>query len=485
MSLKAFGKGAVIYAAGNIFLRGIAFLLIPVYTHGLSIAEYGILATLLLTIQMLNTVLDLGSQKAFVRFAAEYSSENQQCDLLGNSIAINIFGGLLVSGIVLNWLLPFFEATLKMNDTQDLLILTCAAALSQSLYLNTVAYYRARNESLKYLVACLPAPIALVGVSLWLLLGEGRGIKGALLANLACYGGAWLLVSTVIFSKRCPRISWGRLSELFKFGLPLILVSPTNLILDTFAAYLLNYKFSSEAVAIYSLAQKLAQIVEMVFTLPFLMAYEPYVYSNASRPGIQAIVGRLLTYLILGFVLFSLAIILVAPFLIHLAAPPQYYPAYEVLFLLLPGVGVTAIYYFSQSLLYIKHRTKLAAVIVPCLTAFSLLLNYELTSAYAQYGAAIAYSTTQTVIALIMLLVGLRVFPIKLEAVRLFVTTCLAVLFLVGTYQLHKMGWLIYYGISAGTGLIIVILLYVCRFFKEEELLFMKKLLMLPKPSRG
>ncbi|MGZ8242905.1 lipopolysaccharide biosynthesis protein [Methylomagnum sp.] len=485
MSLKAFGKGAAIYAVGNLFLRGIVFLLIPVYTHGLSIADYGVLATLLLTIQMLNTVLDLGSQKAFVRFAAENGSELQQRDLLGNSILINIIGGLLVSGIVLGFLLPFFEMTLKAGDIKNLLWLTCGAALSQSLYLNTVAYYRARNESIKYLIACLPAPMALVIANLWLLFVEGKGIEGALMANIFCYGFAWLLIAVVIFSRRLPRITWRQLSKLFKFGFPLIFVSPTNLILDTFAAYLLNYKFSSEAVAIYSLAQKLAQIVEMLFTLPFLMAYEPYVYSNASRPGIQTAMGRLLTYLILGFILFSIIIILAAPFLISLAAPPQYYPAYEVLFLLLPGVGVTAVYYFSQSLLYIKNRTSLAAVIVPCLTALSLLLNYDLTSTYAQYGSAAAYSITQATIALIMLTVGLRIFPIKIEIVRLMVTLGLAVLFLAGTYRLHEMESLVYYGITSGTLLLVLMLMYLCKFFKEDEVLFFKRLLLLPKPTRG
>ena len=69
MSLKLFGKNAVVYAIGNIGLRAVAFMLIPLYTHSLAMRDYGLLMTLLLTNEFMLVPMNCGMRIALVRFA--------------------------------------------------------------------------------------------------------------------------------------------------------------------------------------------------------------------------------------------------------------------------------------------------------------------------------------------------------------------------------------------------------------------------------
>src|SRR6266571_8642964 len=83
MSLRMLGKNACFYAAGTIGIRTASFLLIPVYTHTLSTGDYGLLAVLLQTAQIMVIVIGIGSRTALVRFAKEYEDKNRTGVLLG------------------------------------------------------------------------------------------------------------------------------------------------------------------------------------------------------------------------------------------------------------------------------------------------------------------------------------------------------------------------------------------------------------------
>src|SRR5207249_9307816 len=91
------GKNALFYFIGIVALRASSFLLIPIYTYSLDMGDYGRLALLLQTGQILVIVIGLGSRTALVRFAKEYEDKNQLGLLLGTSIIINVAADLTVT----------------------------------------------------------------------------------------------------------------------------------------------------------------------------------------------------------------------------------------------------------------------------------------------------------------------------------------------------------------------------------------------------
>ncbi len=187
MDLKLFGKNAVIYAIGNVGLRGASFLLIPLYTHFLSVSDYGLLATLLITIQIMVIFMNLGMRTCLVRFTKEYEDNKQVENLLGTTTFIIFVGGLIVTSISFLFLLPFFRSVLHTDNVHKYLILLCCASLVQSSSTHIMSYYRARNEALKFMIISISAAAILFIANIILLCVFNLGIIGVLSALITTY----------------------------------------------------------------------------------------------------------------------------------------------------------------------------------------------------------------------------------------------------------------------------------------------------------
>src|SRR5579883_2020244 len=77
-STKALGLDAAVYALSEILLRGLAFALLPVYTHYLSPAEYGLLNLANVYVGLLGTVMTLAIQSSIVRLYFMYEREERR-----------------------------------------------------------------------------------------------------------------------------------------------------------------------------------------------------------------------------------------------------------------------------------------------------------------------------------------------------------------------------------------------------------------------
>ncbi len=74
MSLKVFAKNTFVYSIGSIAVRFSTFLLIPLYTHYLSVSDFGLLSVLILTTQILIMTVDFGIMPSIIRFTEDLVS---------------------------------------------------------------------------------------------------------------------------------------------------------------------------------------------------------------------------------------------------------------------------------------------------------------------------------------------------------------------------------------------------------------------------
>jgi len=477
MNLKLFGKNAIIYVIGMVALRTASFLLIPLYTHSLPIKEYGFLATLLLTIQVMIVFMGLGTRTGFMRFAAEYETKNLIGHLLGSSVLINIVGGLILTSVSILFFKPLFQSVLHTQRVVEYIVLTCGAAMSQCLCIHILAYYRARNEGLKFMLASGSAPVLLILTNLVFLLILHQGVKGALMAQIITYGCLWLLVSFNVFSKIGIGISMQLILKLLRFSLPLVFVMSGGLITDASAIYFLGYFRSLEDVAIYSLGYKMAQVSYIAFIAPFQLAYEPFVFANINMPGIRLTIAKLLTYLMIGFAFVAFGIVFISRELLSIIAPPEYFSAYLVIFLILPGIAFRGVYYIGESLLYIKKKTYVTGTIITVFTILSVGLNYLLIPLYGIYGVILVFNFTLISITLLSLILGMKTFPIPLEGKRLVISGVLLILFLLLVFLLREARAYIFYSIIPLIAVTSIVFIYFSSFFDETEKLAIRDIL--------
>jgi len=222
MSLKLLGQNTVLYAIGNVGLRFGSFLLIPLYTYSMDIEHYGMLVTLLMTIQIMMCVISFGTPTGFMRFADEYEREGKFGELIGSTISIQMLFGIILTMLSVTFLVPFFRVILHTQDVLVFVLLTGLAATFQSLFDHIISYFRVKNEAFKFMVVSILGFLFLVAANYTFLKQFNWGINGALLAQVATYSILWFAVLIHTCTRSKLSFNYAGVKRLFKFSYPLI-----------------------------------------------------------------------------------------------------------------------------------------------------------------------------------------------------------------------------------------------------------------------
>jgi O-antigen/teichoic acid export membrane protein len=471
-------------------LRAASFLLIPLYAHSLPLEDYGMLMTLLLSIQLMLIVMNCGMRPAVVRFTMQYEREGRLSDLMGTSSLINVLMGLLVTGASLTVLVPLYKKVLHSDEVVLLIGLACCVSLFQSLSIHLVSYYRAQNEAMTFMAVGIAAAGTLLATSYVLLLVMRMGLFGALLAKTITYAIVLLVLSVQVFRKTRVRISPSLVPELLWFGFPLALAMCGHIIIGGASLYFLSLLHGLRAVAIYSLGYKLAQLMSILIILPFQLSFQPLICANLDSPNVRKNTARIFTYLALAMAFASFVILFGARMLLPLIAPPEYASAYLVILLLLPGMAFYGFSSFGECLLNVARKTHVTGCTIAVVTVVSLGLNFLLVQFMGWPGAVLATNVSYGLSGLALLAAGLREFPLPIEWKRVSVAGGVAVSFLVGFFVVRDTNLILFGVTTLAAALLLVSLLFNSGFFHGEEVLVMKdivhgKILKLGPSHRG
>jgi O-antigen/teichoic acid export membrane protein len=439
MNLKIFGKNTIIYGIGNISIRAAGFFLIPLYTHALPVKDYGLLATLFLTMQFMVILMSAGMRTSLMRFAREYEDKNMMDKLLGNSLVINLIIGLIIGSIILLFLQPIFRSILHVQDVSTYLVLTLCAALCQTLSFHVLSYFQAQNEAIKFTLTGISAAILLIGANLVLLLIFKMGLIGALVASIITYSAVLSFLFVYVLVKRTGiGLAAFMIPQLLRFGVPLIFSMLGQVLMISSSVYFLSYWEGLEVVAIYSLGYRLAQIVGIVFILPFQQALLPIVFRNIDKPDLKEKIARVFTYYFVSVAILSFVLLVLARFMLPVIAPPEYSPAYLVIILILPAVASTGLIIFGETLLDITKKTYIAGIIVGTGGVLSLFMNWLLIPKMGWYGAVIASNFSCIFTGLMAFMLGRKAFRIPVEWLRSMIALGLFAFFLLLSFLLQK-----------------------------------------------
>ena len=476
MNLTLVGKNALIYAVGNVGMRATAFLLIPLYTYGLSISGYGLLATLQLTMYAMMGFMNSGMRISLVRFAKEFKDNSSVSQLLGTSSFIIVLGGLVVSTISLSLLVNFFRSVLHINNVYPYIWLTCVAALTQTLFFHLMAYYRAEEQALKFMLTGVLSSIILILANCVFLIVFHFGVVGVLFAYIATYAIFLLFLAGDIFPKTGIGISIQLISNLFRFGFPFVFSEFGLLVMGGVGIYFLSYYVGLESVAIFSLGSKLASVLIIIIFSPFQLAFQPFLFLNLDKEDIKKTTSRLLTYLVLIITITFFFVLVGSRILLPIIAPPEYSSAFLVILLLLPGIAFIGIYYIGETLLGAVKKTHLIGFLMTFYAIVATLLNYLLIPWIQWYGAVIAANISYILAGVTFLMLGKKYFSFHLEKKRISVCVIVSALFFGVFFILNNMNLLVFIGVSLLAALASLWVFLRLRFFSKEEIAAMKTL---------
>lgn len=469
MSLKLFAKYTVIYSIGNIAVRLSTFLLIPLYTHYLSIADYGLLSTMLITTQILVMLIDFGMMPTLIRFSSEYERNNSTGLLLGSIIVINIFSAIIITVLSFFIISSILKLTFNISTGYKYSLLMLGSSILQCYSLNLLSHFRAINKAKFFILVSISQTLIYLLTTILFVAKFGWGIDGVFLAQIIAYGLFWVLLLFVIIRDNKLDSSKATVMKLIKFGFPLIFARGGDLILDAFMLYTIGYFTDLSQVGIYSLATKMASILLILLIVPFQLSYEPYIYSQLEERELPERISKIFTYLILIFVFSSILLLSIFKFLINIIAPQEYYHSYYLIFFIIPIYAFRGITSVSQTLIHIKKKTNITGVTILISTFVAVILGYILISKFGIYAAILVSNLYWVTVALVLFIFGQKLYPIKVDRKRLSYLILVYLLFNICIYNLSFTNFFTFYLLIITLFVLLILALLRTNFFTKNE----------------
>ena len=434
ISSRSFVKHAAVYGLAGLLVQVGGFVLLPLYTHYLTPADYGVLEVLSRLAETAGTCLMFGGlRQALLTFYQQSPDEAGRRQvvatmftLLGTTI---LLGGGLVLALAepLRGLLNQFMYAGDAPISTGLLRLALLAVLLEPLSQVPLSLLQARVESVRFVIINVSQFMLRIALCVLFVKYLHGGVAGALASSvvIGVLFGLALCLREVIRSPGRPDLH--KLRGLLRFALPLVPGGLCFFILhhgDRF--FLLRYR-DMQDVGTYALGYKLALAAGMFSLSPLYMVWSSQMYKAAQGDDAPAVFGAAITRILAAYLFVALALALFQEEVVRLLGGTAYERAAAVVAPVLLACFFQSAATLMDSGLYVRHRMGLKLGITLATTAVMLLMYALLIPSYGSMGAAIATLIGFAFLAVCTWAVSRRVFPIRYEWPRLAALLALAI----------------------------------------------------------
>jgi O-antigen/teichoic acid export membrane protein len=476
--IKRLGADTAVYGISTIVGRFLTFLLVPFYTNVLLPGQYGIVATVYAYIAFLNVVYSYGMEASYFRYASSLEigdvKDNFSTPFFSIAATAVIFSGLLYG-------FAASAAPLFQIDAGYYRIIRYAAGILFFDALMIVPFASMRLERKAKLFASLKIVniVSNVVFNIVTLVVFRWKVEGIFFSGLASSALTFALLVPHIYTHIRLAFSKKLYKELLKFGLPYIPVGISGIILQVVDRPILKAMSTDSAVGIYQANYRLGIFMNLVSSM-FEYAWRPFFLSHAKDENAKPLFARVMTYYVLGstlmFIVLSFFIGEIVKIRIfnHDLINPLYWSGLGIVPIVLLAyvfggisINLNAGIQIQKKTMYLLPTSIIAAV-------SNIVANILLIPTYGIYGAAWATLIAYFLSAAALYVVAQKFYKIDYEYARLVkIASVTALVFAAFTY-LH-----IEWGIL--TKLMLVgawfVLLTLSKFFIEDELRAMKKIL--------
>jgi O-antigen/teichoic acid export membrane protein len=329
--LKSTIKHSAIYSIGGIASKLIGIVLLPLYTKHITVAEYGVLGILEVTIMILTQVLILGQSNAYLRFYDLDENINRKKSLL-----FTLFSFLFLVAIFINLLgqsIAPYLAKFFYNPTEfEIYFRLCFVIVGMRILNNLIlSVLRAKERSGMYVTGNIIKIALTLGFNIYFVAFARIGVRGILYSYLIGDGVLFLLLLPITIREMIPKFDSHILKTAFIFGFPLIFTSLAGMLLNMGDRYILKFLVDYREVGLYDLGCKIAGILNVFFIQSFSLAFLPIAYKMYGEEGDKRYYSKILTYFVFVLCWAGLVITLFGKEIVELLAlNPDYWAAYKV-----------------------------------------------------------------------------------------------------------------------------------------------------------
>jgi len=397
-SIKISLKDTIIYGLGNVAVKIVGLILIPLYTNPefFSTDQFGVLGILEISGLVLTALLASGLPQSLTRWFWDKEHKDNQKGIFFMSLSTQ----LVVSVLFCVVLIPLSDKISVMifskPDWSKAITFVILASGIQSVnnVINTLM--RLQSKSMLYTLTNLLKLISVLSLTLYFILSKKMGLEGIYLAQVI--GNAFIVLLLLGYTIKNTKVFFDK--TIFKsmnvYGFPLLLANISAALLTVIDMFSLNSLTVLKSVALYTLAFKITSVLKLVLVDSMKLALGPMMIKRIDTADNKRFYSKVLLYssyilmfAIVGVSLFSYEIVKV------IATSRAYWDAVAIIPVLSLSVFFVNMKEVTVYGLHIAKKTRIIGIIVVFSTIMSLVLNILLIPIWDIAGAAVATLLSQ------------------------------------------------------------------------------------------
>lgn len=407
------------YAPVQVFSALAVFALIAVQTAYLSPALYGLLAVVMVLLELVRTITTVWLNSAMLRLFPT-AEKNVKNDIAQTILA------LLLAGCLIGLLFFAFGLYLYSIFTIDLFLIISVLLFTKAFFQFQLEIARLKDKTNRYRIALLTQSLLSI-FAVWLMLVWLPTINAALIGLVISY-----VLSTLIFGLPCvPKFNKNRAKDIIKYGMPLMFSGGIGLLSSRLDRLLIPTFSGLFAAGIYAAqANLLYGLLSLIFMIVALPLYPDLVKSVDDKEQLQKKHSKYFT-LLLTIALPSLAgLIMLNQEIVTVFLGSNYLADSPYLFSLLAlAIFINNVkgHFIDHGLQFLMKTKKLATT-----ATIGFLLNIVLTPImlffFGLLGAAISLLLLNSVLAVLSAVLAIKngyTYAFDTEIIKVITATCL------------------------------------------------------------
>ena len=425
-------KSSAIYTIGTVLRQVVSFLMLPIYTSYLSVADYGVVEMLSVMLALLSLVAGMQIGQGTIRYYHAAESEPDRRELLSTAYITSIGFGVAVYAAF--WLLcqspvgvEFSRFLLGSEDRLGIMLIFALLLILVPVEEQVYLLMRLRDWPWRFVGLSLLKLLLQLSLNIYFLVGHDLKVSGVVYSAVLTSAIMAIISTAVVLPYAGFRPSRELSMKLVRYAIPISIGTLGYFYTSIGDRYVLQLVKGSESVGVYALGYRLADIVQVLGWLPIMAVWQTKFFEVAKQSDAALVTQRVFTGVSIYLLWMALGIAVLSDNVLRLMATPGFWRAEDVVLPMLLFALFGAAAAFCSFPFYISEKTAWIAKGSWFSAAVMTGLYFLLVPAFGASGAA--WSKAGSVAAYTAFLVWFArgIYPLNLPWLRvagLFALAC-------------------------------------------------------------
>jgi len=349
------------YAGANLISSLSSILLVPIYTHALPPADYGVVDFLVVVQTLVQICAGLEITQGIARFFSGAATEADRREYASTGLWFLLASFATVCVLLYLAGLAGGAQFLGLGARTTVFAFALTSVYARILFYALQSQLRWELRSDLYSVASLVTVAATVSLVAYLLLVRHDGLRGVFMGLTAGYGAG---CAFCLFSLR-HTYRWlfdrEKFGEMLRFSLPLTFSSLALFCAAYGDRIILKETLGFHDLGIYGIGARLAAAITLVIN-GFQLGAAPLIYRHHGEPDTPAALAQLLRLFLAACLIGVASLATFSIELLRLFTTPEYAAAWRLIPVLALAMVVANLYVFVPGLTIRNMTTRFAAI---------------------------------------------------------------------------------------------------------------------------